>query len=54
MEDLRDERLAELITGFQAQLRWFNQLVGHISLVDQERDCSWKQIAEKNSSTPWL
>jgi hypothetical protein len=23
MEDLRDEKLGQLITGFQAQCRWF-------------------------------
>ncbi|KJH47330.1 myosin head [Dictyocaulus viviparus] len=34
LEDMRDMRLAELITGFQAQIRWFNQMIEKKRLVN--------------------
>ncbi|CAD6189289.1 unnamed protein product [Caenorhabditis auriculariae] len=52
LEDLRDARLAELITGFQAQIRWFYQLIERKRRVEkiealkviQRNVRSWSQL----------
>ncbi|TMS35327.1 hypothetical protein L596_002754 [Steinernema carpocapsae] len=35
MEDLRDNRLAELISGFQAQIRWYNERIREKQLKEE-------------------
>ncbi len=44
MEDLRDEKLSYIISGFQAQAKWYYQQIMKKRLEEQRAgsSCQWK------------